>query len=125
MQVFRNLRPEVVEDRGSITRILDTAAPIRSVLLITSKAGSTRSNHYHKTDAHYCYLVSGRAEWYEQPTANGPLEKATLLPGDLVYTPPRTPHGVKFLEDSVLLAFSTNARNQADYESDTVRVKLI
>lgn len=125
MQVTRNMQPDAIDARGSITRILDTEVPIRSVLVITSKAGTVRSNHYHQTDAHYCYLMSGKAEWYEQPLGGGKLESATLHAGDMVYTPPKVVHAVKFLEDSVLLAFSTNPRNQSDYEHDTVRVKLI
>lgn len=125
MQVLRGPRPEIIDERGSITCVLDTATPIRSVLLITSKAGSVRSNHYHQADAHYCYVVSGRAEWWERPLHGGTLEKAVLEPGDVVYTPPMTVHAVKFLADSVLLACSTKPRNQADYEADTVRVTLM
>lgn len=125
MHITRNIKPEIIEERGNITRILDVETPIRSVLLITSKAGTTRSNHYHKTDAHYCYLISGKMQWYEKPVEGRQVESAILEPGDMVYTPPMTIHAVKFLEDSVFLAFATGPRNQADYEFDTVRVKLI
>ena len=125
MKVTRNIKPEYVDDRGGITRILDENEAFHSFLYITSKAGSVRSNHYHKKDMHYCYLVSGKAEWYEQPVAGGELEKEILNAGDMVCTPPNVIHAVKFLEDSVLLTFSTQPRNQEHYEEDTVRVKLI
>ena len=95
-------------------------------MYITSKAGTIRSNHYHKKDTHYCYLQSGKAEWYEQPVEGGELEKEVLEAGDTIYTPAMVKHAVKFLEDSVLLAFSTLAReDQEAYENDTVRVELI
>ncbi len=126
MRVFRQAQlPVIREARGDICRIIDDGTPFQAVLVITSKAGTVRSNHYHKQDAHYCYVLSGRAEWHEQPVGGGPVETAVLEPGDLVYTPPMTVHAVKFLQDSVLLAVSRLSRNQPDYEADTVRVTLI
>lgn len=131
MQVTRNIKPRIVEERGIINIILDVAenqAPIRSIMIITSKAGSVRSNHYHKQDSHYCYLMSGKLEWHEKPVEGTELESQTLVAGDMVFTPPMTIHAAKFLEDTVMLAFSTLGRNQltnAEYEADTVRVKLI
>ena len=125
MQIFKAKPPEVVEERGILTRILDTDESIHSILYITSKAGSTRSNHYHKQDVHYCYLISGRAEWHEKPVEGGQEEVVVLEAGDMVRTPPNIIHAVKFLEDTVFLAFSTQPRNQEHYEDDTVRIKLI
>ena len=125
MKLFRQIKPEFIDDRGGIARILDTEVPIRNVLWITSKKDSIRSNHYHKKDAHYCYLVSGKMEWHEKPVDGGEIESATLEAGDMIFTPVMTVHAVRFLEDSVLLTFATESRNQADYEADTVRVALL
>ena len=125
MKLFRNIKPEFVDGRGAITRILDSDTPIRSILTITSKKGSVRSNHYHKKDTHYCYLVSGKMEWFEKPLEGGEIESAVLESGDMIFTPALTIHAVRFLEDSVFFTFATEARNQADYEADTVRVALI
>ena len=125
INVTRGIKPETIEERGEMTRILDTDDSIHSILYITSKASSTRSNHYHKEDTHYCYILSGKAEWYEKPVEGGVIEKEILKAGDMVRTPPMTIHTVKFLEDTVFLAFSTQPRNQEHYEDDTVRVKLI
>lgn len=123
MKIIRNIKPEFVDERGEITRILDM--PIRSVLLITCKAGSIRSNHYHKKDSHWCYIVSGKAEWYQKSIEGGAMEKEILNAGDMVYDPPNVIHAGRFLEDTVELAFCTQPRNQSNYEKDTVRVKLI
>lgn len=125
MKLFRHIQPEFIDDRGGITRILDSETPIVSILSITSKQGSVRSNHYHKKDTHYCYLVSGKMEWFEKPFKGGEMESAVLEPGDMVFTPAMTIHAVRFLEDSFFLTFATESRNQADYELDTVRVQLI
>ncbi len=125
MRIFRNIKPEFTDARGGITRILDSESPIRSILSITSQKGSVRSNHYHKKDTHYCYLVSGKMEWSEKPVEGGEVESAVLEAGDMVFTPAMTIHAVRFLEDSMFLTFATEARNQDDYEADTVRVTLI
>ena len=125
MNVFRNIKPEFVDDRGGITRILDSEAPIKSILSITSRKGSIRSNHYHKKDTHYCYVVSGKMEWFEKPVEGGEVESTILEAGDMIFTPTMTIHAVRFLEDTVFLTFATEARNQADYEADTVRVTLL
>ena len=95
------------------------------MLLITSKKGMVRSNHYHKKDTHWIYVVSGKMEYYEKPVKGGRIKKTVLEPMDMVYTPAMMIHAVKFLKDSVLLALSTQARDQKDYEKDTVRMKLV
>ncbi len=125
MKVIRNIKPDFVDERGGITRILDVIEPLHSILFITSKAGSVRSNHYHKKDTHYCYIISGKAEWYEKPVEGGQIEKEILNAGDMVYTPANIIHMVKFLEDTEFLVFSTEPRNQDHYEEDTIRMKLI
>ena len=125
MKLFRHINPEFIDHRGAITRILDTQVPIKSILSITSHKGSIRSNHYHKKDTHYCYLVSGKMEWFEKPFDGGEIESTVLEPGDMIFTPAMTIHAVRFLEDSMFLTFATESRNQADYEADTVRVTLI
>lgn len=126
MQVTKNIRPQFVDERGGITSILSGDNPsIKSVLSITSKAGSIRSNHYHKKDSHYCYIVSGRAEWREQPMSGGEVESAILEAGDMVYTAPMIIHTVKFLEDTVFFAFATESRLQENYEADTIKTEQL
>jgi quercetin dioxygenase-like cupin family protein len=121
-------KEEFIDERGGIAFIMDqNELPIRAVLRATSKAGSIRSNHYHKKDSHYLYVESGKCEYYEKPVdkPNTKLERAVLEPGDLVLTIPNIIHAVKFLEDTVLYAFTTESRGQDEYEKDTVRVKLV
>lgn len=126
MKISRKIKPEIKEERGDITKLLDDGkTKIKSILLITSKAGSVRSNHYHKKDAHWIYMLSGKMEYYEKSVRGGKIKKAVLGPGDMVYTPPFMIHTTKFPKDSVFFAFSIRSRNQKNYEQDTVRVKLI
>ena len=132
MKLYKNIKPEFVDARGEITMILDDGnTNIASIIMITSKTGAIRANHYHKEDSHYCYMVSGKMEYTEEPVEGGKRETVIVEASDMVYTPPMAKHAMKFLEDSVLWAFSTKSRiegfGKADgaYERDTVKVKLI
>ncbi len=129
--IFRNIKPEFVDERGGITRVLDDGKTlVRSVLFITCKKGSIRANHYHKKDSHFSFLLSGRMEYTEQPVdssgkPHGKKETVVLEAGDMVYSAPMVIHAMRFLEDSAFLALATESRHQGAYEEDTVRVKLI
>lgn len=113
-----------VDNRGSIQSLVNF--PVKNVSLITSKKDTIRSNHYHKTDWHYMYMLSGKAEYYFRSTGTRePLKKVIFKQGDLIFTPPLEDHVTVFLEDSTLLAMSRNPRDQEAYESDVVRVTLI
>ena len=131
MKILRKIMPEFVDQRGGITRLLDDGRTvIKSVLLLTCKKGSIRANHYHKKDAHYSYILSGKMEYTEQPVDaegnfTGKKETAIIEAGDMVYSPPMTAHAMRFLEESAFLALALESRHQGAYEDDTVRVKLI
>ena len=111
------------DTRGAISSIVNE--PCNNVSIIETTAGSIRSNHYHKKDSHWCYILSGKAEWYQQSVDGGEIEREILNAGDMVYDPPNIIHAGKFLEDTVELVFCTEPRNQNDYESDTIKIKLI
>ena len=132
MELFKDAKAEFVDERGSIFKLLDDGKTIiKSVLRITSKAGSIRANHYHKTDFHYCYMVTGKMEYTEAPITNespvafGEPKVVTVSAGEMVLTPPMVAHSMRFLEDSEFIAFAGNSRSQEAYESDTPKVKLI
>lgn len=121
-------KPEFVDDRGGISRIIDQDKfPIRAVLRITSKKGSARANHSHKTDYHYIYIENGKCEYSEKDPSNpsGKVESVILEPGDIVLSKPGIIHGVKFLKDTILYAFTSERRGQAEYEKDIKRVKIV
>ena len=57
-----NLSKAFVDKRGSIQPLVDLM--MKSAVMINSKAGSLRANHYHKTDWHYCYVISGQIQYF-------------------------------------------------------------
>lgn len=121
-------KAEFKDERGGIELVVDQSDfPIKSVLRITSKAGTVRGNHYHKKGFHYYYVESGKCEYSEKP-ANKPdakIETVILMPGDMVLVGPGIINATKFLEDSVIYHFDTERRKHEKYEKNTVRAKLI
>ncbi len=109
-----------INDRGTIQNILN--ASINGVAIITSKAGVIRSNHYHKTDFHYLYVISGSMEYYErninEKFVGDPL---IVSAGQMVFTPPLKVHKTVFLQDTVLLSCSKRNRDHNSHEEDVVR----
>lgn len=118
------LEKPFLDARGAIQPLVEHT--MRSAMLITSKKGAVRGNHYHKTDWHYLYMVSGRMEYIHRPT-NGAEEPKILVveAKQMIFTPPMVDHAFKFLKDSVWLTLSRNPRDQASYEGDVVRIKLV
>ena len=113
--------------QSSLSKIFRfSLAPLKSAIIIESKAGSLRANHYHKTDWHYCYVLSGQIEYLHRKTGSD-LEPETILvnKGEMVFTPPMIDHGMKFPVDTVFLTLSRNPRDQQSYESDVVRVDMV
>lgn len=121
----KNIKPEFVDERGFISRIIDDENfSVRSILLIKRKKGSVGANHYHKKDKHYIYILKGKVKYLEKNVRDkkSEINSVILEEGDLVLSKPMMAHSTEFLEDTEILAFSISRRNQIDYESDTVRV---
>ena len=121
------LKQPFTDNRGEIQALVSFKDPkIGSAVWIKSKKGSVRANHYHKSDWHYCYVVSGRIEYYHRPAnSNIPPLKFSIRSGQVFYTPPLVEHAMVFPEDTIFLTLSGGTRTQEDYEEDLVRVKLV
>ena len=112
------------DERGYIQPLVNF--PMKNLSLISSKKGSVRSNHYHLTDWHYMYVLSGSFDYYYRATNSGEeLQCIRVVSGEMIFTPPMEDHATVFLEDCELLAMSRNPRDQEAYEEDVRRVILI
>ena len=119
-----NLEPAHDDDRGSIQSLVNF--PMKNISFISSKKGAVRSNHYHLTDWHYMYVLSGSFNYFYRPTnSNEELKCIKVKTGELIFTPPMEDHATVFLEDCDLLAISRNPRDQEAYEKDVRRVILV
>lgn len=120
-------KPEFVDKRGFITRIIDqNKYKIKSVLYINRKKGSVGANHYHKKDVHFIFVLSGRVKYLEKDIRRpkSKVSEVILKPGDLVISKPYIAHTTEFIEDTVEIVFSTENRNKEKYEKDTIKFKL-
>ena len=119
-----DLEKPFIDNRGSIQPLVDLL--MQSAVMIHSKAGSLRANHYHKTDWHYCYVIYGKINYYHKElNSNKEPELLVVEKGRMVFTPPMVEHCMKFPEDTLFLTLSRNPRDQETYEADVVRTNLI
>lgn len=114
--------PKGYEDaRGVIQNLLLTT--VRNVAFVTSKKGTIRSNHYHKEDWHYLYVISGSFNYYERGVEDSGehIEPLLVKAGEMVFTPPLKVHRTDFLEDTVMLSMGKNPQVHTRHEEDVVR----
>lgn len=112
------------DERGSIQPLVDVG--MESCVLISSHKGAVRANHFHKSDWHYCYVLSGEIEYYHRPTGSTQKpEKVVIHAGELFFTPPMVDHAMVFTHDTSFLTFGRNSRTQEVYEADVVRIPAI
>lgn len=123
------LETPFVDDRGSIQNITTSGA--KSVALITSRAGSSRASHVHKTDDHLAWVASGRVEyWWQDVVVDGDqiaerlgeIKSVIVEAGQAFYTPRHVAHTMHFPVDTVFLTISCQSRKHADHEADLIRV---
>lgn len=110
--------------RGVIQNLLDKS--VNAIAIITSKAGSVRSNHMHLKNDHYLYIVSGEMEYYERdPEEDGSIiQPIVFTTGEMIYTPPGKVHKTVFLKDTVMLSFGKERRTHDLHEEDLIRIEF-
>jgi uncharacterized RmlC-like cupin family protein len=121
------LEPAHVSEAGSIVNLV--AGQTGSTSLIKSVKGAVRSNHYHLTDWHFLYVVSGLMYYYWRPHQEAPtlmpLERVRCKPGDMMWTPPMVDHATYFPEETTLVAINGRARDHESHEGDVRRIEQL
>lgn len=113
--------PDYANKSGEITNLL--LEPCNGVSVIKSYAGSRRSSHYHKTDSHWLYVLSGVMEYYERPVGSTAQPTKYIVPdGCSIHTAPMMEHWTVFPADTVLISMSALPRSHEIHEADLVRV---
>lgn len=108
-------------DAGWIQNLADGVTGTVSVIF--SKAGSSRSHHYHREDSHDLWVLSGRMEYVERPVGSAePPGKRVIYPGEMVRTPPMIEHSTYFPVDTILISMSAKSRDHEHHEQDLVRL---
>jgi dTDP-4-dehydrorhamnose 3,5-epimerase-like enzyme len=115
---------EFKNENGVIRNLLFKS--VRSVAIIDSKKGSIRSNHYHKTDWHYLYVLSGDVMYmWRRAGSESTPSRLIVHEGSMFFTPPGVEHAVLSLSDSRLISLARNARTHEAHEADVVRVNFL
>ena len=109
------------DSRGSILSIVDEK--VTNVSIITCLPKTIRSNHSHKKDWHYMYVLEGVMEYFF--VIKNETYFMRIKKGENVFTPPRELHATYFPVKTVLLVSSKNPRDKKTYEEDTIREELI
>ena len=107
------------DDRGSIKNLAD--GRLGDVAIISSQPSSIRANHVHENDWHFSYLISGQMRYFWKDP-NKEVQSLIVKAGEMVYTPPKIPHKMQFLEESMFIAISELSRSQNNYEADTKKM---
>lgn len=115
--------PQTFTDgRGTIMNIADGS--LGDVAFITSLAGSIRANHFHKQDWHLTFLITGGMNYEWQDTNPEKQKKNTnVTEGQLIFTPPNTPHKMTFTQNSTFIAISRMNRSHEEYSADTIALE--
>ncbi|XPV76639.1 MAG: cupin domain-containing protein [Desulfovibrio sp.] len=114
-----------VDERGKI-QVLLNSDELESAVIIESKKGAIRANHYHTSDWHYCYVVSGSIEYYWRPTGSEEEPQMQVFKaGELFFTPPMVDHTMVFPEDGTFLTLSGSNREKENYDDEIVHVELV
>lgn len=107
------------DDRGIITNVLQEKCA--NVAVITSKAGTVRSNHYHKKDSHWIYVLSGSVQYSERNLeAPYAITHTVFSAGERFFTPVMKVHRVTFLEDSVIISMSKEPQTENRHKKDCI-----
>ncbi|HVI42667.1 MAG TPA: cupin domain-containing protein [Anaerovoracaceae bacterium] len=107
-----------VDHRGMIQNLITDG--IESVAVITSVKGSVRSNHYHKYNSHYLYVLNGKIRYHERNLDGSDVKVSDYVAGQMFFTPPDKVHKVEFLEDTVLISLAPQSNAPDDHDNDTV-----
>ena len=112
------------DERGVIQPLCDLN--MKSASLIVTKPNSWRANHYHKKDWHFIYVLEGTFEYYFRKTdSKDKIKKIVVKKDQLLFTGPLVDHAMLYTEETKILVFSKNPRDQKTYEEDTVRIDFM
>ncbi len=113
-----------INENGSIQNLV--LKSLTSVAVITSRMGTMRANHYHKTDWHYAYVISGSILYFERSVGSTEIpEPRSFKTGEMFFTPPMKEHTMVFPEETTFVTMAKNVRSHESHEADLVRVEFI
>ena len=120
--LYRNILRDQ-DERGEILSIVDQN--ISNVSIIKCNSNTIRSNHYHLTDWHFMFVMSGKIDYFYKEIESNEIHYLEVMEGDNIFTPSLEVHATYFPVETKLIVSSLNPRDRDTYEKDTVRVKFV
>jgi dTDP-4-dehydrorhamnose 3,5-epimerase-like enzyme len=112
-----------INDNGEIFNLAH--GKFATLTLINSLPHTIRANHYHKTDWHISYVISGFIKYYWRGLNQENLNYEIFKSGESFFSPPMLPHAMYFPEKTTFITVSRNTRSHENHEQDLVRLKII
>lgn len=114
---------QVGEQFGDARGIIQNLNVQGYVGLLHCNPNTRRSSHWHRTDSHYLYVLTGKLDYYWRHVGDdGRPHHVEVNAGQMVFTGPRVEHWTKFPRETVLVSVSTHLRTHEAHEADLVRV---
>lgn len=118
------------DDRGSTIEIIKRNLindDIKEVLLISSKPGVIRGNHYHEKKAEWLCIIHGKAKFVYEDIKTGERKEA-IIDGEkptIIKTPVNVSHAVQNIGDDDLLMIEVSGQIYDEKAPDTFRKQII
>jgi oxalate decarboxylase/phosphoglucose isomerase-like protein (cupin superfamily) len=120
--IFKNIERDT-DNRGGILSIVD--AKVENVSIIQCNKNTIRSNHYHKRDFHFMYVLEGKINYFFKGLDSKDFYYIKVLKGQTIFTPKQEIHATHFPVETCLIVSSGFPRDQKTYENDTERVDFV
>ena len=121
-KLFPNINRDA-DNRGQILSIVDTM--VQNVSIINCYPNTIRSNHYHKKDFHFMYVLEGEIDYFFKGIEDDDVNYFKVKKGNTIFTPKLELHATYFPVKTSLIVSSGFPRDQKTYEEDTVRLPFI
>jgi dTDP-4-dehydrorhamnose 3,5-epimerase-like enzyme len=112
----------IVDSRGEVAQVVNGGA-FRHLMLLETRRGAVRGNHYHKKKDEWFYVVKGSARLVLRDAESGEKSEEELRAGDKINVKPGVAHALVALEDSLIIEFSPHVFNPG--KPDTFPMALI
>ena len=114
-------RVDFKDARGTIMDIF-VDEPYQHCVIVKSKKGSVRGNHFHKKSQQTDFMLSGTMRAYSRKQGSNKIETYVVKPNDVTHWDKGEVHEFIALEDCAFLSFVNGPRGGDNYESDTYRL---
>lgn len=108
--------------RGRIMDIFENA-PKEHCVILTTKKGGVRGNHYHNNSLQYDFIISGKMKIFGQKVGSKKIETKIVGADSWLEWDKNEAHEFVAIEDTTFITFVNGPRGGEKFETDTIRLK--